>query len=183
MKNQYHSEHPEINSLKNRNTNNLVRDNDNTNAIWLKPKKPKSRARRLSVNVMSHIRLSNKFGVLKADQQNRGSLKNKDMKIKSLTRKSNSQKKKKKILLLGSSHGRNIGPLLQNHLGTSRARKGMARTKGVEQRKNCDLNPSSYGGSYTSRRHAQTRQLWAAWIKMRHPHQDSPHRTVLVNHA
>jgi len=38
------------------------------------------------------------------------------MKIKSLTGKSNCQIKK--ILLLGSSHGRDIGPLLQNHLGT-----------------------------------------------------------------
>ena len=99
-----------------RNTNNLVRGNNNTNDIWLKPQNPKSRARRFSANVTSHIRLSNKFGVLEVYQQNRGSLKHKDMKIKSLTGKSNSQKTK--ILLLGSSHGRNIGPLLQNHLGT-----------------------------------------------------------------
>ena len=106
----------EINSLKNRNTNDLVRGNDNTNDIWFKPKNPKSRARRFSANDMSHMRLSNKFGVLETDQQNQGSLKHKDMKIKSLTGKSNSQKKK--ILLLGSSHGHNIGPLLQNHLGT-----------------------------------------------------------------
>jgi len=101
--------------LKNRNTNIIVRDNDNTNDIWLKPKNPKSRARRFSANDMSHIRLSNKFGVLEADHQNQGSLKHKDMKIKSLTGKS---VRKKKILLLGSSHGRNIGPLLQNHFGT-----------------------------------------------------------------
>jgi len=105
----------EINSLENRNTNNLVKDNDNTNDIWLKTRNPKSRARKFSANDMSHIRLSNKFSVLEADQQNQGSLTH-DMKIKSLTRKSNSQKEK--ILLLGSSHGRNTGPLLQNHLGT-----------------------------------------------------------------
>ena len=84
----------EINSLKNRNMNNLVRDNDNTNDMWLKPKNPKSRARRFCANDMSHIRLSNKCSVLEADQQNQGSLKHKDMKIKSLTVKSNSQKKK-----------------------------------------------------------------------------------------
>jgi len=106
----------EINSMENKNTNNLVRDNDNTNDIRLKTRNPKSRARRFCANDMSHIRLSNKFSVLEADQQNQGSLKHKDMKIKSLTRKSNSQQEK--ILLLGSSHGRNIGPLLQNHLGT-----------------------------------------------------------------
>jgi len=106
----------EINSLKNRNTSNLVRDSDNTNDIWLKPKNPKSRARRYSAIDMSHVRLSKKFSVLEADQQNQGLLKHKDMKIKSLTGKSNSQKKK--ILLLRSSHGWNIGPLLQNHLGT-----------------------------------------------------------------
>jgi len=78
----------EINSLKNRNTSNLVRDSDNTNDIWLKPKNPKSRARRYSAIDMSHIRLSKKFGVLEAHQQNQGSLKHKDMKIKSLTGKS-----------------------------------------------------------------------------------------------
>ena len=43
---------------------------------------------------MSHIKLSNKFGVLKPDQQNQGSLKHKDMKIKSLTGKSVRKKKR-----------------------------------------------------------------------------------------
>jgi hypothetical protein len=104
----------EINSLKNKNTNNLVRGSDNTNDIWFKPKNPKSRARRFSANDMSHIRLSNKFSVLETNQQIQGSLKHKDMKIKSLTWKS----VRKKLLLLRSSHGGNIGPLLQYHLGS-----------------------------------------------------------------
>ena len=63
---------------------------------------------------MSHIRLSNKFSVLETNQQIQGSLKHKDMKIKSLTWKS----VRKKLLLLRSSHGGNIGPLLQYHLGS-----------------------------------------------------------------
>ena len=54
--------------------------------------------------------------MLEADQQNQGLLRHKDMKIKSPTGESNCQIKK--ILLLGSSHGQDIGPLLQNHLGT-----------------------------------------------------------------
>ena len=106
----------EVDSLKNRNTSNKIRDNDNTNDIWLKAKNSKCRAHRFSANDISHIRLSNKCSVLEVDQQNQGLLKHKDMKIKSLTGKSNSQKKK--ILLLGSSYGWGIGPLLQNHLGT-----------------------------------------------------------------
>jgi hypothetical protein len=68
---------------------------------------------------MSHIRPSNKFSILAVDQQNPGLLKHNDMKTKLLTEKSNSQGEKKKILLLGSSHGRDIGLLLQNHLGTA----------------------------------------------------------------
>jgi len=54
----------EVDSLKNRNMSSTIRDNDNTNDIWLKPKKPKSRARRFSANDTCHIRLSNKFSVL-----------------------------------------------------------------------------------------------------------------------
>jgi len=95
---------------------NKMRDKDNANGIWLKPKNSKSRARRFSADDVSHIRLSNKFIVLEVDQQSQGLLKHEDMKVKSPTGKSESQKKK--VLLLGSSHGRDIGPMLQNHLGT-----------------------------------------------------------------
>jgi hypothetical protein len=95
--------------------NNKIRDKGNANDIWLKPKNSKSRARRFSA-VVSQIRLSNKFSILGVDQQNQGLLKREDMKVKSPTRKSKSQKKN--ILLLGNSHGRDIGPMLQKHLGT-----------------------------------------------------------------
>jgi len=64
---------------------------------------------------VSLIRLSKKIGILEADQQNQGLLKREDMKIKSLTGKSKSQKKK--IFLFGSSHGRDIGPMFQKTLG------------------------------------------------------------------
>jgi len=106
----------ETDILKNRYMSNKIRDNDNTNDVWFKRKNSKSRAHRFSANNMSRIRLSNKFSVLEFDQQNPGLLKHKDMKTELLTGKSNSRKKK--ILLLGSSHGQDIGPLLQNHLGT-----------------------------------------------------------------
>lgn len=117
----------EVNLLKNRNTSNNIKNKDNVDDIWLKPKNSKSRGRRFSADNVSHIRLSNKFSILEVDQQNQGLLKHEDMKIKSLTGKSNSKKKKerekkerkkKEKLLLGSSHERNIGPMLQKHLGT-----------------------------------------------------------------
>jgi hypothetical protein len=95
---------------------NRIRDTDNANDIWFKPKNSKSRAYRFSADDVSHINLSNKFSILEVDQQSQGLLKHEDMKVKSPTGKSKSQKKK--ILLLGSSHGRDIGPMLQKHLGT-----------------------------------------------------------------
>jgi hypothetical protein len=66
---------------------NKTRDKDNANDIWLKPKNSKSRARRFSADDMSHIRLSNKFSTLEADQQSQGLLKHEDMKVKSPTGK------------------------------------------------------------------------------------------------
>jgi hypothetical protein len=105
----------ETDSLKNRNICNIKGDKGNANDIWLKPKNSKSRARRFSADDVSQISLSNKFSLLKVDQD-QGLLKHNDMKIRSPTVKSKTQKKK--ILLLGSSHGRDIGPMLQTHLGT-----------------------------------------------------------------
>jgi len=58
----------EVDSLINRNTSNKIRDNDNTNDVWLKPKNSKVRARTFSANGMSHIRMGNKFSVLEVDQ-------------------------------------------------------------------------------------------------------------------
>ena len=84
----------EVNMLKNRNMSYKLSDKDNANDIWLKPKNSKSRARRFSSDDVSHIRLSNKFSILEGDQQNQGLLKHENMKIKSPTGKSKSQKKK-----------------------------------------------------------------------------------------
>jgi hypothetical protein len=74
----------ETDLLKNRYMSNKIRNNDNTNEVWFKRKNSKSRAHGFSANDMSHIRLSNKFSVLEADQQNAGLLKHKDMKTKLL---------------------------------------------------------------------------------------------------
>jgi len=73
--------------------NNKISDKGNANDIWLKPKNSKIRARRFSADDVSHIRLSNKFSILEDDQLNQGLFKHEDMKIKSLTGKSKSQKK------------------------------------------------------------------------------------------
>jgi hypothetical protein len=77
----------EVNVLKNRNMSNKIRDKDNANNIWLKPKNSKSRAHRFSANDVSHIRLSNKFSIQEVDQQSQGLLKHEDMKVKSPTGK------------------------------------------------------------------------------------------------
>jgi hypothetical protein len=45
-------------------------------------------------------------------------LKHKGRELKSFTVKTEKDKNKRKILLLGSSHGREIGPMLQENLGT-----------------------------------------------------------------
>jgi protein tyrosine/serine phosphatase len=71
----------EVNLLKNGNTSNTIRDKNNANNVWLKPKNSNSRARRFSADDVSHIRVSNKFNILEADQQNQGLLKHEDMKI------------------------------------------------------------------------------------------------------
>jgi hypothetical protein len=53
---------------------------------------------------------------LDTDQQNTGFLKHVENKVKPLAGKTKNQKRK--ILLLGSCHGREIGPMLKEHLGT-----------------------------------------------------------------
>jgi hypothetical protein len=105
----------ENNLLKNGNMCNKMKNKDISGDFWVKPKNSKSRARRFCADYVSHIRLSNKFSILEADQQCRGLLEHEDINTKSLIGKS--EKQKKKILLLGSSHGRDIGPMLQKHLG------------------------------------------------------------------
>ena len=65
---------------------------------------------------VSYIGLSNIFSTLDLEQQSQGLLEQEGMKVTSL--KGKSKVRRKKILLLGSSHGRDIGPMLQEHLGT-----------------------------------------------------------------
>jgi hypothetical protein len=95
---------------------NKIKNQDTSGDFWLKPKNSKSRARRFCAVDVSHIRLNNKFSILEVDQQHQGLLEHEDIKTKLLMGKSKSQKKK--ILLLGSSHRQDIGPMLQKHLGS-----------------------------------------------------------------
>jgi hypothetical protein len=83
---------------------------------WNKTKNSKSRSCRLYTDDASHVQLSNRYSLLKVDQQSTGLLKHRDNKIKPLAGRIKNQKRK--ILLLGSSHGREVGPMLQEHLGT-----------------------------------------------------------------
>jgi hypothetical protein len=106
----------EIKFLKARNTSNNIKDQDNSSDFWIKPKNSKSRAHRFSADDVSHIQLSNRFSVLEADQQSPGLLKQVDQKVRPLAGKTKSQKRE--IVLLGSSHGQDIGPMLQEKLGT-----------------------------------------------------------------
>jgi hypothetical protein len=106
----------EINLLRNGNMSNKIKNKNISGDFWMKPKNSKCRAGRFSADDVSHIRLSNKFSILEVDQQCKGLLEHEDIKTKSLMGKSKSQKKK--ILLLGSSHGQDIGPMLQKHLGS-----------------------------------------------------------------
>jgi hypothetical protein len=53
---------------------------------------------------------------LEADQQSPGLLKHVDQKVRPLAGKTKSQKRE--IVLLGSSHGQDTGPMLQEKLGT-----------------------------------------------------------------
>jgi len=78
---------------------NKIGDKVNANDIWLKTKNSKSRAHRFSADDVSQISLSNKFSLLEVDH-NQGLLKHKDMKIRSPTVKSKTQKKKKRYCYL-----------------------------------------------------------------------------------
>jgi hypothetical protein len=46
-------------------------------------------------------------------------LKHKDRELKSFAVKAKKNKNKREVLLLGSSHGKEIGPMLQENLGTT----------------------------------------------------------------
>jgi hypothetical protein len=107
----------EIHFLKAGNSSNKIKDQNNSNDLcnWTKPKNSKSRSCRFSADNVSHVQLSNRFSVLEVDQQNEGLLKHVDKKEKPLVGKTKNQKRK--FLVLGSSHGQEIGPMLQEHLG------------------------------------------------------------------
>jgi hypothetical protein len=102
----------EINFLKAGNSSSKIKDQDISDDLcnWTKPKNSKSRSRRFSTDDASHVQLSNRFSVLEGDQQSTGLLKHGNNKIKPLAGKTKSQKRN--ILLLGSSHGREVGPML-----------------------------------------------------------------------
>jgi hypothetical protein len=79
-----------------------------------------TRSHRFSANY-SQVQLNNKFRILAIDaleisQQTPVVLKHKGRELKSFTVKT--ERNKRKILLLGSSHGREIGPMLPENLGT-----------------------------------------------------------------
>jgi hypothetical protein len=87
--------------------NSSIREKTNFE-IWNKPKNSKSRYCRFSSGD-AEIKLSNRFDVLEietlySDQQNQVISKHVVKKVKSVAKKTVNQRK---ILLLGSSHGRN----------------------------------------------------------------------------
>jgi hypothetical protein len=86
----------------------------------IEPKNSKSRCCRFSADDAPQVQLNNRFSVLGTDtldvgQQSPVLLKHECREVKSFAGKTES---KRKILLLGSSHGREIGPMLQENLGT-----------------------------------------------------------------
>jgi hypothetical protein len=105
----------EMKFLKAGNTSSKIKDQDNSSDFWIKPKSSKSRAHGFSADDVSRIQLSNRFSVLEADQQSPGLLKHVDEKVRPLAGKTKSQKRK--IVLHGSSHGQDTGPILQEKLG------------------------------------------------------------------
>jgi hypothetical protein len=107
----------EIRALKAGNVSSSIKE-QNKLVSWCKPKNSKSRCRRFSAGDAG-VNLSNRFSVLERDtlddgQQNQVLLKHECKKVKSIAKKVG---RKRKILLLGSSHGREIGPMLKESLG------------------------------------------------------------------
>jgi hypothetical protein len=85
---------------------------------WIKPKNSKSRCRGFSANDAPQVHLNNRFIVLETDtlyvgQQSPVLLKHESREVKSFAGKS---ERKRKVLLLGSSHGRDIGSMLKENL-------------------------------------------------------------------
>jgi hypothetical protein len=106
----------EMKFLKAGNIRSKIKDQDNSSDFWIKSKNSKSKAHRFSADDVFHIQLSKRFWVMEVDEQSPGLLKHVDQKVRPLEGKTKSQKRK--IVLLGSSHGQDIGPMLQEKLGT-----------------------------------------------------------------
>jgi hypothetical protein len=107
----------EIRVLRAGNVSSSIREQNNSES-WCEPKNSKSRCRRFSVDD-AIVKLRNRFSVLKTDtvdvgQHNQIGLKHESKKIKSVLEKISS---KNKILLLGSSHAREVGPMLKDSVG------------------------------------------------------------------
>jgi hypothetical protein len=101
----------EISRLKAVNVSSSVRKQGNSNNC-ITPKNYKSRCRRFSADDALLVQLSNRFSVLETDTLDVGQkspvlLKQEHKKVKSFAGMSES---KRGILLLESSHGREIGP-------------------------------------------------------------------------
>jgi hypothetical protein len=95
---------------KQTNSNNWKQTNSNN---WITPKNSKSRCHMFSADDAPLVQLSNRFSV-DVGQKSSVLLKHEHKKVKSFAGKSES---KRRILLLGNSHGREIGPMLQEKLG------------------------------------------------------------------
>jgi hypothetical protein len=82
---------------------------------WIKPKNSISKSHRFSADDAAKINLSNRFSVLEADTLETGWQSPVLLKHDVKEKKSfpvNSECKKKKLLLLGSSYSRGTGPML-----------------------------------------------------------------------
>jgi len=102
----------EICNLKAAKGSNIKKCKGDGSDLWLKPKSSKSKSRRFSAGDASSVMLSNRFNVLETldvgQQPTQPNL------TTQMSRPSCC--KKSKVLLLGSSHGRGIGPLVKSNL-------------------------------------------------------------------
>ena len=83
---------------------------------WSKPKNSNSRSRHVRTEDVPQVKPSNRFIVLEIDPQSTGLFEAYGKQSKTTCWDGKIQKKK--ILLLGSSHEREIGPMFLEHVGT-----------------------------------------------------------------
>jgi hypothetical protein len=109
----------EISRLRAGNVSSSIREQGKLET-WIKPKNSKSRCCRFSADDAPEVQLNNRCSVLETGTLDVGQhcpvlLKHECREVKPFAGKTES---KRKVLLLGSSHGRKIGPFLQENLGT-----------------------------------------------------------------